>query len=85
MSRITKFAPYQNESDCVQIGDLTVENRVDRISLYGSIDLTRDKAGLAAARKLKDIIDTTLAELEKVELPEQISLAKPESVNNPFA
>ena len=78
------FTPYRNESDCIRLDELTVENRLDRISLYGSIDLTRDKNGLAATRELKKIIDAVLSELEKAELPEKITLAASESVDNPF-
>jgi DNA-binding PucR family transcriptional regulator len=85
MSKKTKFVPYQNESDCIQIGELTVENRLDCISIYGSIDLTRDKNGLAATRELKKIIDATLSELEKSDLPDKITLAESETVDNPFA
>jgi hypothetical protein len=77
--------PFRNESECLQIGDLTVENRIDRISLYGSIDITRDKEGLAVARQMKEILDLTLAELDKEELPERIALAPLETVDNPFA
>lgn len=85
MSKKAKFTPFQNESDCIQIGALIVENRVDRISIFGSIDLTRDKAGLAATRGLKKVIDATLVELEKADLSEKITLAGSESVENPFA
>ncbi len=85
MSKKASFSPYQNESDCVQIGELTIENRVDRVSVYGSIDLTKDKAGLAATRELKKIIDATLAELEESDLPGKITLAESETVENPFA
>jgi hypothetical protein len=77
--------PFQNESESLQIGDLTIENRVDRVSIYGSIDLTLDKEGLANARQLKEIIDLTLAELEKAPLPDRISLAPADTVDNPFA
>jgi hypothetical protein len=80
-----EFAPYQNESDCIQIDELTIENRVDRVSIYGSIDLTKDKAGLAASRELKKILSMILAELEKTDLPDQITLAEPETVDNPFS
>jgi hypothetical protein len=80
-----EFAPYQNESDCIQIDELTIENRVDRVSIYGSINLTKDKAGLAAARELKNILSMILAELEKTDLPDQITLAEPETVDNPFS
>lgn len=85
MIKKASISPYQNESDCVQIGELTIENRVDRVSLYGSIDLTKDKSGLTATRELKKIIDATLAELEKSDLPDKITLAEPETVENPFA
>ena len=76
--------PFKNESESLQIGELTVENRLDRVSLFGSIDITRDKAGLTIARQLKEILDLTLAELEKSELPEKIALAPAETVDNPF-
>lgn len=76
--------PFQNESDCIQIGELTIENRVDRISIYGSIDLTLDKEGLKMARVLKTVLDLTLAEMEKTELPERIEIGKPETIKNPF-
>ena len=78
------FKPFKNESDCLQIGALTIENRVDRVSIFGSIDITLDKEGLAVAKGLKDIIDSTLAEMEKVELPAKIAIAPVEIVDNPF-
>ena len=77
--------PFKNESESLQIGDLTVENRIDRVSIYGSIDITRDKEGLVIARQLKEILDLTLGELEKADLPEKISLVPVEKVDNPFA
>jgi hypothetical protein len=78
------FSPYKNESDCIQLGDLTIENRVDRVSIFGSIDLTKDKDGLSMTRELKNIIDQTLAELEKSELPDRIVVNPAETVENPF-
>jgi hypothetical protein len=78
------FSPYKNESDCIQLGDLTIENRVDRVSIFGSIDLTKDKDGLSMTRELKNIIDQTLSELEKTELPDRIAVNPAETVENPF-
>ena len=77
--------PFQDESESLQIGGLTIENRVDRVSIYGSIDLTLDKVGLVNARQLKEVLDLTLAELEKAELPDKISLAPADTVDNLFA
>lgn len=78
------FSPYQNEVDCIQIADLTIENRLDRISIYGSFDFWKDKGGLKAAQQLKTIIDQTIVELEKCDLPDKVELAKSETVANPF-
>lgn len=79
------FSPYRNEEESLQLGDLTIENRMDRVSIYGSIDLTLDKQGLKHARQLKEILDLTIAELEKGTLPERIVIVEPETVKNPFA
>jgi hypothetical protein len=80
-----EFRPFKNESDCSQIGDLTIENRIDRISVFGSIDITLDKEGLAVAKELKSIIDDALVEMEKTTLPDKIAIAPVETVANPFA
>lgn len=80
------FTPYKNEADCITIGeDLTIENRRDRVSIFGSIDLTLDKEGLKAAKELKTIIDRTVAALENESLPDHIAITERETVKNPFA
>lgn len=76
--------PFANESDCLQIGGITIENRVDRVSIFGSIDITRDKEGLAVARELKSILDLTLTELESAELPDKVTPKPAKTVKNPF-
>lgn len=79
------FHPFKNEADIVQVAGLTIENRLDRVSLYGSIDITLDKEGMEAARQLKELLDLTLAELEvRGDLPEHVAMVEPESVDNPF-
>jgi len=77
--------PFHNESDALQVGELTIENRLDRVSFYGSLDITRDKNGLANARQLKDIIDLIIVEMEASDLPDQIALVPSDTVKNPFA
>ena len=79
------FNPFQNEAEIFQLGDLTVENRKDRISIFGSIDVTRDKEGLGNARQLKAILDATMDVLERADLPDHIEMVKPKTVKNPFA
>jgi len=76
--------PFQNESDTLQLGDLTIENRTDRVSFYGSLDITRDKIGLVNAQQLKSIIEMIVGELESSDLPDQITIEPTGTVNNPF-
>ena len=80
------FAPYANERDALTIGNLAVENRVDRVSLHGDVEITKDKAGLALARQLQVVIDATVKALQADKaLPDAVQVAKPRSVKNPFA
>jgi len=82
---IKRFSPFKNEADTLEIGDLTIENRLDRISIYGSLDITLDQTGLQAARELMEALSLTLHELVNTNLPERIVTAEPETVKNPFA
>ena len=79
-----KFVPYANESDVLEIGGLTIENRIDRVSLSGDIDLTLDKPGLALAKQLQKLLGDVVAQLEKQELPDQLPPPEVTSVANPF-
>jgi hypothetical protein len=81
------FSPFRNESDAITLGDLKIENREDRIAVYGSLAITRDRAGLAGAKALKDILESIVKELEgERDLPIRIAAAEaPIKVNNPFA
>lgn len=82
---LKSFMAYENETDTFLIDDLTVENRLDRISLYGSLDITKDARGLEHALKLKRIIDASVEALRRDKnLPERIEVEKSDSVENPF-
>lgn len=83
---MTSIKPFANESDSLRIGELTVENRTDRVSLYGSLDLTRDKQGLAQARELRALLDAVVRALEgERDLPEHAAPPAPlKEVENPF-
>ena len=78
--------PYQNEEESLAIADLTVENRTDRVEIYGRIHLTRDKKGLNYARTLKALLDEVVKALESApDLPDQVVLTnKPRPAKNPF-
>jgi hypothetical protein len=81
---MSKFVPYANESDVLNIGHLTIENRLDRITLSGDVDLTADRAGLADARALRELLGDVVARLEARELPAKLPPPATETVDNPF-
>lgn len=82
---MSKFVPYKNESDVLHIGGLCVENRLDRITVSGDIDLTADQAGLADARALQQLLADVVAKLEAQQLPERLPPPATSTVENPFA
>ncbi len=81
-----KFAPFKNESDAVTLGELKIENREDHIAIYGRLAVTRDRAGLEAAKELKELFVRIVNELENgPDLPIKVASAEPtQKVKNPF-
>jgi len=79
---------FKNEAEARTINELNIENRLDRVSLHGSIDITRDVEGLALAVKLKEMLDGMIAVLSAEQaagaLPDKITLAATDEVENPF-
>lgn len=80
------FQPYENESDVVGIGPgLTVENRLDRVTIIGDVDLTLDREGAEKAEALRALLDRICGELRAREpLPPQVATSPPAAVDNPF-
>lgn len=79
-----KFIPYANESDVLHVGNLMIENRVDRITISGDIDLTADKAGLVQAKQLQKLLTQIVAALEGQDLPDRLPPPAVTTVANPF-
>jgi hypothetical protein len=80
------FHPYENEAELVQVGELMLENRLDRITISGDVDLTADKRGLAAARLLQDLVGLVVASLEaRKDLPDRLPPPEVKTVDNPFS
>lgn len=79
-----QFVPYKNESDVLNIGGLQIENRLDRVTLSGDVDLTADQAGLADARALHQLLGEVVAALEGRDLPPTLPPAASVTVANPF-
>lgn len=82
-----KFQPFSDNSASLSIGEFTIENGTDKVALYGSLDITRDKSGLKQAKTLKAAVDAIVKALEQDKaLPSEIGPAEtPQQVKNPFA
>ena len=81
-----EFLPYANEADVLRIGDLQIENRVDRVSFTGDLVLTKDKAGLALAKELQSLMERVVKALEAdKQLPQIVELKASDTVKNPFS
>jgi hypothetical protein len=77
--------PFANESESLEIGGLTFENQTDRVSVYGSIDITRDKRRLDAARKIATLFNAIAGRLASDDLLETIPPPQDiDTVKNPF-
>ena len=81
--------PFQNETETDAIDELTIENRLDRVSIYGSIEITADEEGRRKVASLQLLLNRVMAELVKKdaagELPAKIVLDATTPVTNPFA
>ena len=83
-----RFEPFADDASVRSIGALSFENGTDRIALHGSLDITRDRTGLAQARRLRETLAAIVTALEAGDLPEAVAEAPeaaPKSVPNPFA
>jgi len=81
------FSPFRNESEAVTLGALNIENREDHVAIFGSLAITRDRSGLAAAKALRQLCDRIIQELEQEHgLPLKVADAEsPVTMKNPFA
>lgn len=78
------FEPYANEADVRNVGGLQIENRLDRITISGAVDLTADKGGLAYALELQRLIAATVERLQALDLPSKLPEPTSKHVPNPF-
>lgn len=77
--------PFANERDSLTIDELTIENRVDQLEIYGSLAITRDQQGLAYALQLKRLLDAAISTLQAdTALPERVTHKPTDQVDNPF-
>jgi len=80
--------PFADDEAATSIGDLAIENGTTKVAISGSVEITRDQAGLERARALKRLADDLVAELEAGHAPQQFAAtqtAPVDQVANPFA
>lgn len=77
--------PFENETQSIQIDELTIENRLDRIELYGALVITRDQIGLQRALEIQTLINATVQSLQAAtDLPHALVIKPSETIDNPF-
>lgn len=79
------FKPFNDEVSSSTIDNLTLENQGDRLSIYGSLQITLDQKGLDYARQLQHVLNETVQYLQQQCLPEKlIPPEDAEEIDNPF-
>ena len=79
------FKPFENGNESHAIHDLTLENQEDCVSIYGNLQLTKDQAGLQAAKALQAFLNEVVSALgNEPHLPEKIDRQDEQEIENPF-
>ncbi len=79
------FKPFENGTESHAIHDLTLENQEDCVSIYGNLQLTKDQAGLQAAKALQTFVNAVVSALEnEAHLPKKIDRQDEQEIENPF-
>ncbi|AUX90734.1 hypothetical protein [Acinetobacter sp. ACNIH1] len=79
------FKAFENGTESHAIHDLTVENDLDCVSLYGNLQITKDQTGLKAAKVLQALLNDIVQQLEETpDLPEKIERNDADEIENPF-
>lgn len=82
---MSDIQPFKNETESITLGQLTIENRLDQVELYGSLSITRDQAGLALALRLQSVLDAAIDHLQNAsDLPAHIAFRPTDKIDNPF-
>ncbi|MDD5716819.1 MAG: hypothetical protein PHW64_03375 [Sulfuricurvum sp.] len=62
---LQSFMAYENETDGFTTGNLSIKNGLEIITIEGSLHISKDKAGLEAALKLKRAVDAAIDALKR--------------------
>ena len=80
-----RFPAFENETIQIVVDHLNIENRLDRVSVYGSLDITKDQVGLDRALALQAVLAATIAALQAQALPAMLPAPKIDTIRNPFS
>ena len=79
------FKPFVGGDESHAIHDLTLENDLDRVNVYGNLQITKDQAGLAAAKAIQAYLNEIVTVVEQqTDLPEALPSIDENEVENPF-
>lgn len=79
------FKPFEKGTESHAIHDLTLENDLDHISLYGNLQINKDQQGLLIAKTLQAFLNDVVTALEQENnLPEKIETMQQGEIENPF-
>jgi len=79
--------PYQDDATVKTIGNLSIENGKEIISIHGSLDIPFNKEGQHQAIALKECLDSIVAAFENapsISEDNNISTPQPHIMKNPF-
>ncbi len=79
------FTPFANETEVLDIGGLTIENRLDRVSISGDLDITLDKVGLEAVQQFRQLLVLVEQHMQAQQLPDKLDIEQVVMKPNPFA
>ncbi|MBF7688780.1 hypothetical protein [Acinetobacter rathckeae] len=78
------FKPFETDESSA-IYDLTLENGLDRVNIYGNLQVSKDQDGLKTAKALQAFANDLVKALEEAkDLPEKVQLQDKQEVENPF-
>ena len=78
------FKAFESSAQSHSIHDLTLEGDVDRVNIYGNLQITKDQDGLKTAKILQAFLNQMVATLESQTLPEKIKIEESGEIENPF-
>lgn len=81
------FPAFEDDAAARILDGLVIENGTDAVRICGEISITRDRAGLAKALALRDVVEAVAAALiAHQDLPDRVTESVTVEVTaNPFA